>query len=53
MSEIVPGLYLAGLREVMEEAEHKALGVTHILNVASEINADRSEEALRRGGRRS
>ena len=44
MSEIVPGLYLAGLSEVIEEAENKALGVTHILNVASEINADRSED---------
>ena len=44
MTEIVPGLYLSGLEEVMCECERHTAGITHILNVAAEIEADRAPE---------
>lgn len=44
MSQIQPNLYLAGIEETMHECEHHNNGVTHILNVASEIVADRSDK---------
>lgn len=47
MSEIVPGLFLAGIREVIDEVESKNLGVTHILNVASEITNDRTADGYK------
>eukprot|EP00891_Asterochloris_glomerata_P005741 jgi/Astpho2/5741/e_gw1.00080.200.1_t len=44
MTEIVPDLFLAGICEVMHEVESKKNGITHILNVASEITNDRSAD---------
>lgn len=44
MTEIVPNLYLAGLREVIDEVQTKQRGVTHILNVANEITNDRTND---------
>lgn len=44
MSEIIPNLYIAGLEDVMKESETGQLGITHVLNVASEINVYRSRE---------
>ncbi len=47
MTEIVSGLFLAGIGEVMEEADTKRLGITHILNVASEITYDRTADGYK------
>ena len=44
MSLIVNNLYLAGIKEVIEEVESKKIGITHILNVAEELRYDRSED---------
>jgi hypothetical protein len=50
MSKIIPRLFLAGLQEVIDETETRALGVTHILNVASEIRSLRPEYAYKHLG---
>lgn len=44
MTEIIPGLYIAGVRDVMHEVETKCRNVTHILNVAPEVTCDRSDD---------
>lgn len=43
MTEIIPHLYVAGVKEVRQEVETKRFGVTHILNVAPEIICDQCE----------
>lgn len=50
MSKIIPRLFLAGLQEVIDETETRALGVTHILNVAYEIRSLRPEYAYKHLG---
>lgn len=44
MSIILSNVVLASLRETEDESETPTLGVTHVLNVAREINIDRSDQ---------
>jgi atypical dual specificity phosphatase len=44
MTHIIDGLYVAGISEVMREVSDKRIGITHILNVASELEYDRSKD---------
>lgn len=50
MSVITDHIVLAGLREVNDEVNTKNLGVTHILNVASEIVIDRKDYVYKHNG---
>jgi protein-tyrosine phosphatase len=38
MSQILPGLFVGGIEDIVNEARDGTLGVTHVLNVAQEIH---------------
>lgn len=44
MTEVIERLYIAGIKEVQREAETKEHEVTHILNVASELACEHTQD---------
>jgi protein-tyrosine phosphatase len=48
MSLVAERLYVGGIRETMDETRDGERGVTHVLNVASELNGDHRAERFTR-----